>query len=306
MAATTSPPTIRLTAPDDLDALYTLARESFFLDRFSRNLLAEKLFQQSRPEAFQWRVYLAEDQGQPVGFLQAAARPAAHKAWLGLGGVVAAHRRRGIATALLRQAEADWPADINEVEVLAIPGNYFLPGIDPRYTEALCFAARHGFERFNDCVNLTADLTHTFDTTAETQRLATQNVTVRRATVADGPLLDAFFADNFGADWRFEAGLALGNDPVSLHLAFRNDQMIAFSAHSTQNAEWGFFGPMGTTPAARGLGIGRVLLWHCLNDMHDAGHRTAVIPWVGPITFYHQWAGCRVERVFWRYRRQQA
>ena len=39
-----------------------------------------------------------------------------------------------------------------------------------------------------------------------------------------------------------------------------------------------------------------------LNDMRDAGHRTAVIPWVGPIAFYQQWAGCRVDRVFWRYR----
>ena len=36
--------------------------------------------------------------------------------------------------------------------------------------------------------------------------------------------------------------------------------------------------------------------------MRDAGHRTSVIPWVGPIAFYQQWCAARVERVFWRYR----
>ena len=114
--------------------------------------------------------------------------------------------------------------------------------------------------------------------------------------------MDAFFEENFGADWRFEVSLALENDPPGLHIALKDGRLIAFSAHSSQNREWGFFGPMGTVPAARGLGLGRVLLWHCLNDMRDAGHRTAVIPWVGPIAFYQQWAGCHVERVFWRYR----
>jgi hypothetical protein len=59
---------------------------------------------------------------------------------------------------------------------------------------------------------------------------------------------------------------------------------------------------MGTAPQAQGKSIGRVLLWRCLNDLRDAGHRTAVIPWVGPIGFYARHAGCQVDRVFWRYR----
>jgi mycothiol synthase len=59
---------------------------------------------------------------------------------------------------------------------------------------------------------------------------------------------------------------------------------------------------MGTTPPCRGLGIGRILLWRCLNDLRDAGHETAVIPWVGPIGFYSRHCDCVLERVFWRYR----
>ena len=271
------------------------------LDSFSRELLAEKLFERRRPEEFSWDVYIAQHGSRLVGFLQSATRPAMNKAWVGLFAVDEALRRQGIASALLNHARAVWPVGTTEVEALAIPGNYLLPGLDPRYTEALCFLERCGFERFKDCVNLIADLSHAFETTAEQRRLAAAGIEVRRARAADEPLLDAYFEEQFGADWRFEASLAMRNDPPALHLALQDGRIIAFSAHSTQNREWGFFGPMGTAPAARGHGLGRVLLWHCLNDMRDAGHRTSVIPWVGPIAFYQQWAGCRVERVFWRY-----
>ncbi len=57
---------------------------------------------------------------------------------------------------------------------------------------------------------------------------------------------------------------------------------------------------MGTETDERDSGVGRVLLLSCLNDLFQAGHRTAIIPWVGPIAFYARHAGCTVQRVFWR------
>ena len=77
--------------------------------------------------------------GQPVGMLQSVRASAAEKAWLGLFAVAAGARRQGVGRALFEQARADWPTGTPEVEVLGIPGNYFVPGLDPRYTEALCF-----------------------------------------------------------------------------------------------------------------------------------------------------------------------
>ncbi len=295
---------IRSATPDDLPALYELARQTFVYDTFSRELLAEKLFEYRRPDEFTYATFIAQDDRRVVGFMQSVIRPAAGKAWVGLFAVAPEYRRRGIASALLEHARGTWPAETTEVEALAIPGNYFLPGLDPRYTEALCFLERRGFERFRDCVNLITDLSQSFDTAAEEKRLAGEGIELRRAAASDAPLLDEYFAEQFGADWRFEAELALDNDPPALHLALKDGKIIAFSAHSSQNREWGFFGPMGTAPAARGHGLGRVLLWYCLNDMRVAGHRASVIPWVGPIAFYQQWAGSRVERVFWRYRLQ--
>jgi len=293
---------IRPATHADAPALYDLARDALTLDTFTRNLLIEKLFKCPRTPDFVWTTYLAEGDERAVGFLQSVARPAARKAWIGLFAVQAAWRRHGIARALFERARAGWPQRIEEVEVLAIPGNYFAPGLDPRYTEAVCFLERLGFERFRDCVNMVADLSHLFDTGADEQRLAAAHTEVRRARPDDAGGLDAFFAQHFGDDWRFEASLAMENEPPALHLALQADRIIGFAAHSTQNREWGFFGPMGTAPEARGRGVGRVLLRKCLNDLRAAGHRTALIPWVGPIAFYSQWCGARVERVFWRYR----
>lgn len=292
---------IRDAQPSDLAELHGLATRALPLDRFSMELLREKLFANRRPEQFSWSTQVAVCGGKTVGFMQSAVRRPTRKCWIGMFAVDAAHRRQGIATRLYEHVRRLWPADFSEAEVLAIPCNYFHPGLDPRYTEGLCFVEKLGFVRGKDCANLTGSLERRFDTAAEDARLAPLGVTVRRATRDDAPLLDAFFAANFGDDWRYEAELALGQSPIALHLGIKDGRIIAFSGHSSQNRDWGFFGPMGTAPESRGLGLGRVLLWHCLNDMHDAGHRTCVIPWVGPISFYHQWAGCRVERVFWRY-----
>ena len=293
---------IRAATEADIGALDALARAALHHDTFSQALLAEKLFARPRPGEMDWRVYVVEQAGHPVGFMQSVTRPAARRAWIGLFAVQSNARRHGIATALLERARQDWPGDAEHVEVLAIPANYFAPGLDPRYTAALSFLERSGFERFRDCVNLRADLHQSWDTHVAVQQLARDGVEVRRARPDDAAILDRFFAANFGADWRFEAGLALANDPPSLHLALERDELIAFSAHSTQNREWGFFGPMGTSEAARGRGIGRLLLWECLNDLRAAGHRSAIIPWVGPIAFYADAVGAVVERVYWRMR----
>lgn len=294
--------TVRSAVESDMEQIYAVAREALHLDRFSPNLLREKLLANRRAEEFRWFVDVATFGERIVGFLQSAFRPSVTKGWIGLFGVTADHRRRGVGQSLHAAAIARMSDAIREIEALAIPCNYLVPGVDPRYTESLCFLEALGYRRFAECSNMKADLSQEFATGPAIAELSEQGVTIRRADPADRPILDAFFAAHFGEGWRYEAELAFENASPSLHLALREDRIIAFSAHSTQNREWGFFGPMGTAPECRGLGVGRVLLWLCLNDLREAGHASAVIPWVGPISFYHRWAGCRVQRVFWRYR----
>lgn len=296
---------MEIATPADVPAITAIARATFIHDVVSEARINEKLFG-ARPAGMTlWETHLAHHDDKMVGFMHVAARPVAKKAWLGIFAVAPDHKRRGIATALLKRVEQQIPPECETIEALAIPGNYFTPGIDPRYTAGWVWLERRGFARFNECTNLTAPLETAFDTAAAEEELRQQQIEIRRANDADAPLLDAFFTNDFGGDWRFEADLALQNDPPALHLALRENEIVGFAAHSGQNREVGFFGPMGTTPAARGTGVGRVLLWHCLNDLRAAGHKNAVIPWVGPIPFYYRWAGCTVDRVFWRCQRER-
>ncbi|GJM26873.1 MAG: hypothetical protein DHS20C16_32880 [Phycisphaerae bacterium] len=296
--------TIQTAEQGDLESIWTLLKDVLFLETFGPELIEEKLFTNPAPDRQAFETLVCHDGGQLVGVMQVVRRPADRKGWIGLFAVRADRQRAGIASELLDRSLEGLRGDgVEEVEALAIPGNYFTPGIDPRYTSGLCFLEKRGFQRFRDCVNMIGRLDDAFDTSTDTKRLEDAGLVIRRATANDGPLLDAYFSRDFGDDWRMEAGLALANDPPALHLALKDGAVIAFSAHSTQNREWGFFGPMGTSPETRGLGIGRLLLQLCLNDLRDAGHQTAVIPWVGPIPFYSHHAGCTVDRVFWRYRR---
>ncbi len=287
----------------DLTANYNIARDAFQYDTFSINLLEEKLFRNPSPDLDEYRVLLAKVDENIIGFMHTVTRATESRGWLGLFATAATHHRQHVASRLHQHAVDAWnAAGVQQVEALAMPGNYFTPGLDPRYTPALCFLEHHGFERFSDCANLIAPLDREFETAEDEERLKKIGVAVRRATIDDNKLLDDFFNEEFGPAWRMEAALACAQDPPALHLAIENDRIIAFSAHSSQNREWGFFGPMGTTPAARGKSIGRVLLRRCLNDLRAAGHRTSIIPWVGPIGFYAKHVNAHVDRVFWRYR----
>lgn len=293
---------IRPLGPEALAAIRHLLAESLPHDRFSPDLIREKLFENPRPALDRFELWGAFDEEFLAGVMQSVVRPG-QKAWLGLFAVDRGCRRRGVARALLASCVASWRhAGATEAEVLAIPGNYFAPGLDPRYTAALAFLERRGFARFKDCVNLAVDLSRVPDPTDGEEELRAAGIEVRRADAGDDARLDAFFAAQFGADWRLEAELARRVTPPGLHLALLGGRVVAFAAHSGMNREWGWFGPMGTAREAEGRGIGRVLLLRCLADLRVAGHASAVIPWVGPIAFYARQAGARVDRVFWRYR----
>ncbi|MEH0842611.1 GNAT family N-acetyltransferase [Micromonospora sp. CPCC 205711] len=218
-----------------------------------------------------------------------------------------ARRRRGVGRALLAGAERRL-AELGAAEVLLAgnPPYYAWPGIDVRYTPAVCLAMALGYRQEDTAWNMTADLSYDGSPALRTtepaeRRLAGQGVVVRRAEPADLPALAEFARSTFGGLWHAELAGSVGREGAGCHLAERDGELLGFAAWGSSRPSW--FGPMGTAPAAEGSGIGGVLLRRCLADQRDAGVAAAQIGWVGPVPFYSGSAGARIERVFFLYRR---
>jgi mycothiol synthase len=215
-----------------------------------------------------------------------------------------AERRRGVARQLIGRVEGAL-AGLGADDVV-IAGNspyYAWPGIDVRYTPAVCAAMALGFEQDQTAWNMTAGLRELAGTEADEQRLAGEGVTIRRAEPADLPALTEFALATWGANWAGEIGHSIGRDRAGCWLALGADgTFLGFAAYGSSRPSW--FGPMGTTPAARGRGIGSVLLRRCLAEQRADGHETVEIGWVGPVPFYSAAVAARVERVFFLYRKQ--
>ncbi|GAA4190326.1 hypothetical protein GCM10023074_06880 [Microbispora amethystogenes] len=211
-----------------------------------------------------------------------------------------AARGRGIGRALVAAAE-EWMRAKGATEA-RFAGNapcYAWPGIDVRYTPAACLAESLGYERYRVAWNMTADLPARYDEAgheADLARLDAAGVTVAAAPAGERSGVVAFVREQWNDAWAWEAEQATG-----LHYAARDGEILGFAA-------WGarplWFGPMGTAEAARGLGVGRVLLRRCLAEQAAAGLTSAQIGWVGPLRFYSRAVAARAERVFWLYRRR--
>ncbi|MFI1192885.1 GNAT family N-acetyltransferase [Micromonospora sp. NPDC020750] len=242
--------------------------------------------------------------GALIASLSGGEPPVGH---VDLVAVAPERRRRGVGRALLDRAERDLAGrGATEVLLAGNPPYYAWPGIDVRYTPAVCAALALGYAQDRTAWNMTADLSYDESPALRTtepaeRRLAERGVTVRRAEPADLPALAAFARSTFGGAWDSELAGSLGRPGAGAHLAERAGTVLGFAAWGSSRPSW--FGPMGTAPEAEGTGIGGVLLRRCLRDQRAEGVESAQIGWVGPVPFYSGSAGARIERVFFLYRK---
>ncbi|MBN2281812.1 MAG: GNAT family N-acetyltransferase [Candidatus Marinimicrobia bacterium] len=179
--------------------------------------------------------------------------------------------------------------------------NYFIPGIDPRYTSLITLLQMRGYERRRDNVQMIARLDQNFATQKQEELIEKKyNIVIKRATHHDTARLSDLINLEFPL-WKQEIEFAFQKKTIPLHIAIKDKKVVAFSNHSCNNIGTGWFGPMGTTREAQGKGLGEILLKRCLQDLKDTGFKEAIIPWVGPIGFYFTKVGAEVDRVFWNY-----
>lgn len=183
------------------------------------------------------------------------------------------------------------------------PMNYFFPGIPAMDTALICLAEKRGYTRFADTQNMTVQLVDEsrLDSSKKEIQLAEQGIQIKRvSSIREIDSLMQFIDKDF-ALWRYEVTNSLSLNPKAVHIALKDQQVIAFSAYEGNNKGTGWFGPMGTSEVCRGLGIGGVLLKRCLIDLKNKGFEKAIIPWVGPIGFYANQVGAKMSSIYWRY-----
>jgi mycothiol synthase len=295
---------IRQFKDDDLGRVVRLLDENCAYDSMTAPVLKEKIFDD--PEYDPASVLVSEENGAIIGFMQGVMRLIRGETigYIKLMAVSEAMRRRGIAREMYVQLENHFrEKKAEKVRIYDVPFNYFMPGIDPRYTPAVCFALRLGFVRFADTSNLRVALqTQDWSTKKEEERLKIKDkrIEIKRVGEEDREGLMELIDAEFPL-WRAEVTASFKSSPVAVHIALLDGKVKAFSGHNGNNVGTGWFGPMGTHPDLRGKGIGGILYKRCLADMQAWGLEYGIIPWVGPIDFYAHYSNAVVERVFWRY-----
>jgi len=121
------------------------------------------------------------------------------------------------------------------------------------------------------------------------EKVKSAGVTLRRARAFEKHTVAAFAKEHFSAKWVSEIEVALARQPITCFIATRDKKILGFACYDTTMR--GFFGPTGVSEEARGLGLGKALLFKALEGIRDLGHAYAIIGGVGPREFYEKACG---------------
>ena len=120
-------------------------------------------------------------------------------------------------------------------------------------------------------------------------RLHQAGIILRRALAPEMHKVIAWVRETFSEAWASETEVAFSRQPVSCFIAVREKHIVGFACHDATCPN--FFGPTGVDPKAQKNGIGKALLFACLEDMKHEGFGYAIIGGVGPAEFYAKAVG---------------
>jgi GNAT superfamily N-acetyltransferase len=298
----------------DEAAIVALWNRCLPADTISRELFIERVLLDVNfdPAGF----LVAEQDGRPIGFLLAITRSTPMQGldddpddgWITVFFVDPEYRRRGIGRALLdRGREHIATQGRRQVSVSPYAPNYFWPGIDTeRYADAVDFLLRQGFEVLYRPVAMDFNLVGFSipEDVLEVQRQREQEGYTFGA-LRDDQIVDLlhFNLHNFSADWAraTREALARGVPRERVLVAARGGAIAAFCLYGGYGNVAERFGPFGVDPALRRVGLGKVLLYRCLDQMRSQGLHNAWFLWTGleePAGHLYTRIGFHVSREF--------
>jgi mycothiol synthase len=215
-------------------------------------------------------------------------------------------RERGVGRRLVAEIEDELAARGCElVRFAGNPPHYAWPGIDVRYTPAICFAEDLGYARGRCVVNMEVDLqSNPLTTDVQEAGLAAQGIIVHRAGADEWDDLRASLEKTWDDAWVAEAAAALSEPEAGLYVAHRDGRCIGFCAYGVNRPHE--VGPIGTVPDQRGVGVAGVLLRRCLDEQCSRGLDAADLVWVLPLKPVSRSFGATISRAFWMYQKDLA
>jgi GNAT superfamily N-acetyltransferase len=295
----------------DETSLITLWNQTMTLDtisvgRFRTKVLLDLNF---NPEG----LLVCQSEGDLVGFVLSIKRQVPlfthglepELSWITAFGVHPDHRRRGIGTHLLK-ATTDRLRRSGCTKTLISPytPNYFIPGVDIKgYPDAIAFLGELGWITLYKSISMQADINgfQIPESMKETERRLNHNgIHVRPIEPSDIMGLFPFIQQHFGWDWVRFAREYLhplfdqGSQEIVFLVAAQGDQIVGYCQQRGER-----FGPFGVTPDMRSKGIGRVLLFRCLEEMASRSIHCAWFLWTSEeATRLYALAGFKEARQF--------
>jgi len=213
------------------------------------------------------------------------------------------HRGRGIATQLLTEIERRIAArGVDRIIVCDGWPLYFFNGVNYRYTEALIFFQRRGYESSSYDFHLEAPLVNNPLIDVPDPPLP-DGVSVRRARLEDCQRTLLAVERMFSKAWWFETSLAFRAADPTCYIAERDGEVVGFADYDATN--FGLFGPTGVHESLRGRKVGAVLYRRCLGDMRALGYPYALIPTnLDRLNFYYREGGATVGRLFLQFQKR--
>jgi mycothiol synthase len=179
----------------------------------------------------------------------------------------------------------------------ASPPRYWEPGLDLRHTELYFFFKKHKFRERGLRFNLTVDL-NTFQQQPKSQL---NDFKFMRARVQDLDDLYLFVKNNFPSQvWPEEVKTSFDFDPPNTFVAKdMNEKIVGWATYS--NFYPGSFGPTGVVQTLHGKGLGKELLYWCLDAIKMSGLDICTIMWVTGDTrkFYSKAAGAYIHPIYY-------
>ena len=279
----------------DEAALLDVWRQAMPNDRLGANLFRTQVLLDANFLPANLPVALVD--GKLVGFVLALTRQVPlflqglepDQAWITAFGVAPDYRHRGIGRALFEHvAEQLANEGRKTLDISPYVPNYFVPGVDVKaYPDTIAFLENSmGFKTLYHAISMGANLTD-FHIPADLRNLTVRRqredgLTVRPVTAADLPDLMPFLVEHFGWDWYRHAQSYLleyfgdSPHPICFLIARLKDKLVGFCQQRHER-----FGPFGVHPDCRGKGIGRILLFKCLEAMSAQHVYFSYFLWTG-------------------------